>query len=876
MSRLDDCIALAPDPQAAARRLESMHDVAPLMRAVHHLPPRPLQEFVAVVSVSAFLFRTLCRHPELVPLTGSPPIVADLDRCEGVAELRRAKYRELYRIACMDLGAQVDYGEVLRALSALADGIVNRAVALDVVGTDDWIWRDALCVMALGKLGARELNFSSDIDLIFVSDGHEPSGHDIGPFQERLLQSARGLSRLLEEKDDAGFLYRVDLNLRPWGRSGPLFMSVDGTEHYYESSSDIWERYAWLRARPLAGAVALGQDLLERLRPFRFLRSLSGGDLERFVDIKSEMGRARVRHGHWNVKVGDGGIRDIEFFIQTLQLLNGARDPGLQSTNTLEALSGLAAAGLVGAEDAQRIRRSYLFLRRLENRLQMIDEQQVHELPDDPERRTVLARSMGVARGEGSDVLERFEGVLEEARTVARNCFESILPDRTPLAAPRDAEVRTALRKAWHVDAAESSLERWHQVCAQEEWGPVPRDLPTLVRVFGSSWYLTRFMFFRGLDAAQLLDTPPATGLSSNELRRWIETVSVDGDAEQRLESLRIARNEILLLLLAAWLNGRLDQEQLEQALSVLAAVVIQAVLGLFGVGSGAGQENLAVLGMGRLAGGEMTFGSDLDLIFLYGTGERREPVELSRRVRRLLRHIAAATPAGMLYDVDMRLRPHGSAGALLTSTESFVQYHAGRRDVWERQMMTRCRPVFDPDGLGQAAVAAIEPHVYAKCEDRVLRGEIASMRLRVERELGRPPGRIELKRGRGGLMDVDFTAHYLQLAQGHADPGLRVCSTRQVLRIARDRQRLPADAAVDLLEGYEYLKRMETCLRLFDLKSISAFAPESEAGHALARAMGCADSGNEGLVEQHRAVSERVRQRFEEVVGGGELAVKA
>ena len=715
MSHLDSCIARAPDPQAAEIRLERMRQDREIRRQIDMLAPPELEKFVAVVSISHFLHRTLCRHPEFIPLTGSRPLEpgAPPGQCRNITDLRLLKYRELYRIACLDIGGAGDYVYILRALSWLAEAVVNGALAL--ANGDPkalWIWKDALCVIALGKLGACELNFSSDLDLIFVSSDHPAHGHDIGPFQERLFDSVRALSRQLEDGSDNGFLYRVDLNLRPWGRSGPLFMSVDGTEHYYEASADVWERYAWLRARPLAGAMTLGRDLLQRLRPFRFARSLGSRDLERFIDIKQEMGRARMRRGHWNVKVGDGGIRDIEYFVQTLQLLNAARHECLQTTNTLEALQALAGTGLVSAGQGQAIRNAYLFLRRLENRLQMVDEQQTHELPDDPARRAVLARSFGIA-ATGNEILERFESDLAVAQSVARDCFDRILPDRGVGPARREMDPKAALREAWRPAAAESSLERWRQVCAMEDWGPVPRDLATLVRVFGSSWYLTRFMFFRGAEAAQLLDTPPATGLSQDDLRRWAESLPRAGEPEEQLERVRIARNEVLLLLLAAWLNGRLDQEQLEQALSSLAEAVLQAAVRLFGLDADSGGAGFAVLAMGRLAGREMTFGSDLDLIFMYHAEECREPVELSRRVRRLLRHIAAATPAGALYDVDMRLRPHGSAGALLTSVQSFEQYHQAPRDIWERQMMTRCRPVYEMNGVGMAALAAILPCIF-------------------------------------------------------------------------------------------------------------------------------------------------------------------
>jgi glutamate-ammonia-ligase adenylyltransferase len=354
--------------------------------------------------------------------------VDGVDGCGDAAALRFFKYRQLYRVAGMDLRNGDDYGPVLEALTALAEAVLRRALRLAEEQGGEGFLHEHLCVVALGKLGAMEINFSSDVDLLFACSSHAVSGLEIDAYQKRLMDGVRRFTRLLEQRTEDGFLYRVDLNLRPWGRSGPLFMAVDDMEHYYEASSDAWERFAWLRARPVAGAITLGLDLRERLAPFRYLRSLASGDLERIVDMKRELSRTRQRSGSWNVKVGDGGIRDIEFFIQTLQLVNAARHADLQGTNTLATLRGLVAEGFVPGTEAAAIGRSYLFLRRLENRLQMRDEQQTHELPDDPVVRLMLARSLGMAGGDSREVLDRFEADLIAHRAVARGCFERILP----------------------------------------------------------------------------------------------------------------------------------------------------------------------------------------------------------------------------------------------------------------------------------------------------------------------------------------------------------------------------------------------------------------------------------------------------------------
>ena len=427
MLSVDQLLAAAPDPRAAGARLEQLREDREARRLLDTLAPESLRAVVNLISLSRFLFHFICRQPAAMAVIGTgAPIVPPPCRVVDSAVLLETKYLELLRIASMDLEARQPYEQVLQDLSNLADRTVKSTLELAGIPGASGKLRDAVCIFALGKLGAAELNFSSDLDLIYVSANG--ANGDIELFQKQLMDGLLRFSRLLEERNETGFLYRVDLNLRPWGRSGPLFMALDDTEHYYEASSDGWERIAWLRARAVAGALSLGEELLQRLQPFLFRRSLSSQDLERFVSIKNDMASARRRRGQWNVKVGDGGIRDIEFFVQILQLVNAARHPRLKSTSTLRSLSGLAECGLVPAEDVRDMRAAYLFLRRLENRLQMVDEQQTHELPEDPAHRLVLARSLGLPGTSDDEMLEMFETELLVNRSVARRAFERILP----------------------------------------------------------------------------------------------------------------------------------------------------------------------------------------------------------------------------------------------------------------------------------------------------------------------------------------------------------------------------------------------------------------------------------------------------------------
>jgi glutamate-ammonia-ligase adenylyltransferase len=424
---------LSADPVAAENRFERLLEDQTIRNFISSCPEQVVRDILASISISRFLFHFLCRQPETIEQFAGPLVtVQDVSAVHTLDQLRIYKYRELLNITRMDLSGKIEYGQVLAALSRLADYAVNRTFSLALSRPDREVFEKYFCTFALGKLGAYELNFSSDIDLIFVCANPADVPLEVHHFQKILQDGIRLMSNQLETRTAEGFLYRVDLKLRPWGKSGPLVMSIDETENYYAASTEAWERFAWLRARIVSGSVALGNDMYARLQPFVYKRSLSSEDLDRFIEIKNDMFKARRKKGYWNVKVGEGGIRDLEFFIQMLQLVNAASHPALQVTGTMNVLSGLQTAGLISELEAHEVRHSYMFLRRLENRLQMIDEQQTHELPDDPALRIVIARSIGIAGQSNNEILDNFEGELFANRTLAQGYFERILPQKNP------------------------------------------------------------------------------------------------------------------------------------------------------------------------------------------------------------------------------------------------------------------------------------------------------------------------------------------------------------------------------------------------------------------------------------------------------------
>lgn len=364
ISKYKDLLDQSPNPELASLRLERLLQEDVVDNVLREKPAEFIQVFINIIAVSNFLFHYLCREPEAIYLIGSEQSeLIHIEKVSDIEGLRLLKYRELLRITSLDIYNQVAYEQILLALSDLADEILNKVLEL-IEAADDLKRTDKevpLALFAMGKLGAQELNYSSDVDLIFVCANNEDIKGDVNEYHSAMVQRIRFFIRDLEEKNSTGFLYRVDLNLRPWGRSAPLVMSIDDTEHYYEASTEAWERFAWLRARYIAGSESLGADMLERLSPFRYRNILGLEDLERFIGIKDEMSGIRQREGCWNVKMGEGGIRDIEFFIQVLQIVNARLHPELQQTNTLKLLICMVELGLIDNNEAGNIRESYLF-----------------------------------------------------------------------------------------------------------------------------------------------------------------------------------------------------------------------------------------------------------------------------------------------------------------------------------------------------------------------------------------------------------------------------------------------------------------------------------------------------------------------------------
>lgn len=433
-------------------------------------------------------------------------------------------------------------------------------------------------------------------------------------------------------------------------------------------------------------------------------------------------------------------------------------------------------------------------------------------------------------------------------------------------------EAETALHYAWDRKSAEMNLDRWLSVCEKERWEFPPEKLQLLIKLFGSSWYFTRFVFFRGMDVVKIFNIPAYDAFTTESLYLRLAQIDKNMDLEEKFNQLRSNKNEIMLQIFLGGLDNIWTQEQQESALTRLAEATLRIILELLFVTKKNDVTNISILGMGRMAGTEMNFGSDLDLIFLFSRKTVHDQSGLIRQIQSLLRHIAVPTPFGILYEIDMRLRPHGTSGTLISPVEYFIEYHSGKREIWERQMMTRCRPVIDVSDLAKNALKKIKPLIYSEYDDTYLCTEIFQMRKRVEKELGSPKGKYEIKRGVGGIMDIDFITHYLQLKHGYHYLELQTPSTRQALRELERLNLLNKKQKSELLNAYNFFKKTESVLRVMDLKSISVFPQEAHKVHVLSRAMGHSgedmDIAAGEFINSYQLLTRQVRNHFNDIIG--------
>ncbi len=818
--------------------------------------------------------------------------------------LQRFRRKMSLRIAFREVNELVPIRASLLELSHLADFILReafeavRGVWEARLGTpwDEDAERPArLCVLGLGKLGGKELNFCSDVDLIFFYQGEGYCRKEGRLTQtsnpEFYARMCRDYGAFLQGRSEHGFLYNVDLRLRPEGDSGPIVRSFAGMTNYYWAAGQTWERLAFIRARAVAGDATLGAELLEELNPFRYPRSVSPGLLQEIAGVKVRTEREVVGEEHLerDIKSGYGGIREIEFFVQSLQLLNGGKNPFLQTASSMDALDQLVRYGLVVDEDRVFLRGAYEFLRLVENRLQIREEAQGHELPAPGPDRERLARSLGFEPGAFE---EKLAGIRERVRTLYRSLFsessrETEIQEWTLFLgnkpAPqrvqekmerwfgRSVDVSNRLRSfilggSQHLVTREQvklfldvsgsfdttlpllarplrTLERVGQFA--ERYGArkqffkacigSPQFFKALCLLFDRSTFIHELLCQHPGIMEELLHEAPRRQKTPAELGEELGHLP-HGERFPRYLWLYVKAEQVRLAM--ADLLFDLGVEQLQANLTTLADAAVRAAL------READPEGmLAVVALGKYGGRELSYGSDLDLIVLAPEDDLPGAVQRAQKFRKILDH---QEPLGRTFEVDLRLRPHGDAGPMVTTLSALAAYHeagAGGQ-TWERQMLTRARLVGGNVELEQGFEALLHKLLYHGAAGPETLKEIWKMRLRIQREKtkGVVPQERAFKAGPGGLIDVEFLAQMTQLHWGDRVPALRQTTTRQVLRAAREAGLWPAEVVDAVLVNYDYLRRLELLLRRDGNTSVSILPEGEREHHAVALWLGFSD----------------------------------
>ncbi len=832
--------------------------------------------------------------------------------------LRRAKRRAALLIALADLGGVWTLEEVTGALSDLADDALAAALRAPLAeeiakgrlpGDEaDPIASTGLVAFAMGKGGARELNYSSDIDLILLFDESGLGEEERGEVRARLVSVCRGATQLLSKPTAHGYVFRVDLRLRPDPSVTPIVLSMAAAERYYESLGRTWERAAWIKARPAVGDLAAGEAFLERMRPFVWRRHLDFAAIRDAHDIRERIrahrgGGGPIEAPGHDVKLGRGGIREIEFFVQTRQLITGGRDPGLRLRATRPALAALTKAGWVPEDVADSLDAAYLAHRELEHRLQMIEDRQTHAMPTAPEARDRVAALAG--RGDR----EAFEADLVERLTAVAAVAERFFtpggrPDTAEAEAP-SLEVRGFRRP----EAAEERLARWRagEIPATRAeraramlGGLEPLILEALSHAASPDDALAEFdRFLSGLPAGvqilslfeanpRLLDLVaeicaaaprlaahlgrrpavvdailatdffeplPEPDALEADLRDWMAR---EDDYERKLDAARRWAREMRFRVGVQVLRGLADARQAGRDFAGVAEACLRALLPeveaevarRYGPPPGRGA---AVLALGKMGGREMTSTSDLDLILLYdAAGEEASagpkplapPAYFARFTQALVGALSAQTAEGQLYAIDMRLRPSGRQGTVATSLGGFRSYQREQAWTWERLALTRARAVAGRADLRADADAAVAEALRLPAEPDALRRDVARMRSRVaEANLAARDDPWELKHARGGLMDVEFVAQLGALqsaAAGETGVPLGGAAAPALLVALREAGRLDAGEAELLSEAHALQTRIQQVARV---AHEGPFRPE-QAGPgflaALCRATGC------------------------------------
>ena len=885
----------------------------------------------------------------------------NLEEASFMRNMRRSRRQAALTIGSADIANIWTGAQITQALSRFAEICIQSTIRfllfkaaakglIDLKDLENPEIESGLIILGMGKLGAGELNYSSDIDLIVFYDPEIIRSSQPDNLQKGFVRLTRDMVRILSERTEDGYVFRTDLRLRPDPGSTPPAVSVMAAETYYESIGQNWERAAMIKARPVAGDIKAGEEFLERLRPFVWRKYLDFASIQDVHSIKRQInahrGSAEIAVEGHNVKLGRGGIREIEFFAQTQQLIWGGRLPEMRLRKTCDALLGLVEAGQIDIETAKELTESYWFLRRVEHRIQMIDDQQTHMIPDTVEG----VEELSIFLGYRDQALFR-EELLKHLYRVERHYAELFeeAPKLNGEEAPSDEVTGNLIftgadddpdtlktLASFGYDTPEMVAETvrgWHHARYRATRSERSRQIltelmPVLLAAFGSvpdpDVALRKFdEFLSGLPSgiqlfsmfhanpdlltllAEVMGSAPrlAEHLGRNPAilesvldRDFFEHLPTPEEMKEELNRLtgRGENFEDILDIVRRWANDRrlqigvqalrqsLDWTAIGRILSDVAASAIECLLDHVVTqfadrhGQIAGAE-WVVLAMGKLGGYAMTPSSDLDLIFVYrhdedvsqSEGDKPLPPSqyFARFSQRLINAITAPTTEGVLYEVDMRLRPSGNAGPIASHLSAFIQYHQEKSWTWEQMALSRARAICGSENLKKDVAQIINEKLTSPRDPETLLTDVATMRARIDGE--RHTDFIwEIKDIRGGLVDIEFIAQYLQLRHAHDHPEILSNNTGEALANLEGAGLLTKEHSATLLSALNLWQAMQGMLRL----TIEGyFKPERQSEipealkHALAKSGGCEDF--QALIAHMEKTAAAVYEIFQELI---------
>ena len=813
----------------------------------------------------------------------------DDDALDG---LRRWKRRQLLRIALRDLLGEADLATVGRELSLLADACFARALEIADEGPP-------LAIIGMGKLGGSELNYASDVDIVFVHDGAT----------EAAVKRARKVVQALTTFTAEGAVYRVDTDLRPDGQTGALSLPPDAYEHYFEQRAHAWERQAYIKTRLCAGDPEVGNAFFDAIRPGVWEENLGAKTVPSLQAMKRRVEESAKLKGDRELKKGPGGLRDIEFTVQLLQLVHGRTDPTIRSPNTLTALRQLSWGEYVDQADAVHFTTAYIHLRTVEHRLQLRDERQTHELP------TGEADQVWAARASGFESLEAFQASHSRHQTSVREIHQRIfyrqtldrmhetglvselLPDHLGQLGFEDPD-----RAAEAIERLTENLGRRANVMQQvlvimvealattpdPDLGlirlawlldgsfrigtilPVLRDSPIAIsdiaRLLGSSrvaagWMRNHPEFARLLMDPEELAIARTGGELTANATEAMQSAADDRDLQMaelrrfvRREQLRVAARDIL---------GLASIIEIPEELTLIAdAAVSAAVDGL------APEVPFAVIGLGRYGGLDLSYASDLDVIFVYEGATSDNARAANRTARGLLRKVGAQTAEGRAWEIDARLRPEGDNGQLARSLEGYERYYAERGQLWERQALLKRRFVAGDPEVGERFLQLADQWCYRPEFSEAEVEEIRTMKRRIEAErLGAGSKARNVKLGAGGLSDIEFTVQLMQLQNGFGRTSIRDNRTLPAIAGLSEHNLLDIGDRATLDVGYRFCQRFRNARYHLTGLSSDVFPDDDHEELLLARRLG--HPSNKDLEADYQEITEAVREVTDRLLYG-------